>query len=533
MSIPLDVILNDIVACMGFYDFVQRFHAEENLRFYFAVEVFANRSWKAIKLLGIDPSSASGSSKSSASKAASTTSSSTGRGNGSGVQRVRRSITATAAKAVGLSSSSSTTATASSLPPHNPPASSSTRKGSLFARHDNQKRKSDENAIAYQKKLDALAAKQLGVSMEQILLMKEADYIFDTFIRSGAPMWVCLDHRETERIQHELIFNYKNVDRNLFKNAQQMIYDSMSEDLLPRFLRDVHGDTSKKNGKQMTDDEIYIKEHISKLSSSRRRKTGMATAIAFTFGKSTASSTATSSSSSTTSQKLSANDEERIKNLNEKKSSLLLLQGDDPVRALPLSRDRLSQRSLMLMKPGEDLTMANMIMSSNNTKSNRSSLANNTSPEAISGNPSRNSNRISISKAQTSSSSSSTNSSPRLLINVATTNIDENRLQNQIRQDKAISLPLKVGTSLDTNSKLRSSIPPLIRQRSLSDPTHAKSHGEHKDILSLINLANRTSLEKSTDHVISTHQRNQSETSHSLFPLFSAISIGSSNAKSN
>ena len=53
MNLPLEVVLDDLEACNAFYDFCARYHAEENVRFYMACEVFRNRDWKAVKLLGI------------------------------------------------------------------------------------------------------------------------------------------------------------------------------------------------------------------------------------------------------------------------------------------------------------------------------------------------------------------------------------------------------------------------------------------------------------------------------------------------
>ncbi len=534
MSIPLDVILDDIVSCMGFYDFVQRFHAEENIRFYFAVEVFANRSWKALKLLGIEQSGSSTTSSSSAAASA-TSSSSSASTNSSGASKLRKSLKASAAKAVGLSSSSNPLPSSSNVSAPSSSGSAPTRKGSLFSRGDSSKGKSEENAIAYQKKLDALAAKQLGVSMEQILLMKEADYIFDTFIRSGAPMWVCLDHRETERIQHELIFNYRTIDRNLFKKAQSIVYDSMNEDLAPRFLREVNGD-SKKNGAQMTEEELFLKEHITKLAASRRRKTGMSTAIAFTFGKSTTPTNAASSSasSSSKSQSSSVNDEERIKNLNNKKSNLMTLQKNESVGALPLSRNRLSQRSLA-SPPSESSSGSNnnLINNPQSPKAPRASGMSVTSPSALSGNSTLSSNRISVSMnhllPQTSLSSKATST--------LETTSEKIGLEsgNTTRHEKAMSLPPKAASSASSavasGSNGGSSKHLLLRQRSLSDPTQTKPHTENRDVISLSSYSSLINRDKSDGGIKPGRQRNGSESAYSMFPLFSSLSVGGSNMK--
>lgn len=538
MSIPLDVILDDIVSCMGFYDFVQRFHAEENIKFYFAVEVFANRSWKALKLLGIEQSGSSAPSSSSSSSATTTN-------GGSNASKLRKSLKASAAKAVGLSSSSSSPNPLPSTSTSNASGTGSTgstpaRKGSLFSRGDSSKRKSEENAIAYQKKLDALAAKQLGVSMEQILLMKEADYIFDTFIRTGAPMWVCLDHRETERIQNELIFNYRTIDRTLFKKAQSMVYDSMNEDLVPRFLREVNGD-SRKSGKPMTEEELFLKEHIAKLAASRRRKTGMSTAIAFTFGKSTTPANAplssSSSGSSSTAKTSSVNDEERIKNLNNKKSSLMTLQKNESVGALPLSRNRLSQRSLV-SPPSEGLSGSNNNLANTpqSPKAPRASGMNVASPSALSGNSTLSSNRISVSMNHLS---------PQKLLASKASSLETTSEKasgastKTTRQEKAMSLPPKAASSAssaaNTNpgSNRGSSKHILLRQRSLSDPTQSKPHTENRDAISLSSYSSLINRDKSDGGIKPGRQRNGSESAYNMFPLFSSLSIGGSNMKSD
>ena len=133
-------------------------------------------------------------------------------------------------------------------------------------------------------KLDEAAARKIGISLEQLYLIKEADFIFDTFIRTGSEYWTSFDHKILVVVQKRLE-NPTTLTRDVFAEAQAASFNEMADDLLPRFLREVNeAGSSIPGAKEITSELKRIKDRIALLSKAPpRRKTGVSTALAFTF----------------------------------------------------------------------------------------------------------------------------------------------------------------------------------------------------------------------------------------------------------
>lgn len=165
-----------------------------------------------------------------------------------------------------------------------PPPSSTPSKKAELERRKSRKEKQESAivnaALTRQRQLDQSAATRLGVSLQQLYLVKEADFIFDNFIKRDGVYWTCLDADSVKDIEEQLMEPTK-VRRDLYEKAQSQAFNGMNDDLMPRFLKEIIQasmlDPVPEAMRQVVNrfDELR-KEPV-------RRKTGVSTALAFMF----------------------------------------------------------------------------------------------------------------------------------------------------------------------------------------------------------------------------------------------------------
>ncbi|KAH9257999.1 hypothetical protein BASA81_003562 [Batrachochytrium salamandrivorans] len=117
----------------------------------------------------------------------------------------------------------------------------------------------------------------MQISLEQLFLIKEADFVYDTFVAREAKLWTCLDAKTVRGIEQELFHgNPSEVSRELFDNAQLRVFTEISDDLMPRFFRQLDETKEMSLAKQRYDELKSLPE---------KRKTQVSTALAFSFAK--------------------------------------------------------------------------------------------------------------------------------------------------------------------------------------------------------------------------------------------------------
>ena len=271
-NLTLHSVIDDEDLLAAFLDFTVRYHAEESLAFWICVEVFRHRNWKAAKFFGMDegdgksktkrpPPPSSQTSNSNVVKAADNGGSSAGAGGGKPglLRRLSKS----------LSSDDRATIAAQER-----------------AENAEKARLSAKQAAAQQRQLDELAATRMGISLEQLYVVKEADWICETFLQRGSPQWICVDATVTEKVEKALAAP-ASVTRAVFAEAQALAWATMSEDLLPRFLKEVTSADPRSNA-----DVAALQARVEELRRGpARRKTGVSTALAFSFRQRTVSRT--------------------------------------------------------------------------------------------------------------------------------------------------------------------------------------------------------------------------------------------------
>jgi hypothetical protein len=218
----------------AFHDFVARYHAEETLMFWLAVEVFKNRNWKAAKFFGMD------------------------------------------ADPLPISK-------APPLPPSKEPA----KKPELERRKSRKEKRiasNAEQALQRQRKLDQSAANRMGVSLEQLYLVKEADFIFDNFIKRDGAYWTCLDANTAKEIEDQLM-DPGSLKRTLFEKAQNQAFNGMNDDLMPRFIKEIVTASTQDSIPLQLQPVCARFDELRKAPN--RRKTGVSTALAFVFRRRT------------------------------------------------------------------------------------------------------------------------------------------------------------------------------------------------------------------------------------------------------
>ena len=317
----------------AFHDFVVRYHAEETLMFWVAVEVFKHRNWKAAKFFGMETTSEL-------------------LFDTSRVQTPKRSD---------VSSKKSDTST----------------KKEIERRKSRKERNADvhaKQALQRQRQLDQSAANRMGVSLEQLYLVKEADFIFDTFIRRDGIYWTCMDSQIEKDIEIKLM-DPASLTRNVFQAAQSLAFNGMNDDLIPRFQKELL-DASELN--PIPPELKAVCERFKELKSQPlRRKTGVSTALAFTLRRRTSEGTKKAAQLPSSREKgmfdpnnLSAKDPAKATNLLRQRSALAVLGPDGgSVGALGLSRSRLSSNVGELAQ-----IMLQAQASQNSTNSKRSGI---------------------------------------------------------------------------------------------------------------------------------------------------------------
>ena len=265
-ALGLQQVIDDEVLLTGFHSFVKRYHAEEALLFWMSVEVRAG---------------------SVAVRGSSNPAPSAGR-----ASQVFRNRNWKAAKFFGMGAAEDEKPT------------SPVRRGSKIAntlvRRPSKEAPPKPKTRDLQQRLDEAAAKKMNVTLEQVYLIKEADFIFDvrskakltvsanvvlqTFIRTGSEYWTSFDHTILVSVQRRLQ-DPTTLTRDVFAEAQAASFSEMSDDLLPRFLREVNeAGTTLPSAKPLTPELKRIKDRVTLLSKAPvRRKTGVSTALAFTF----------------------------------------------------------------------------------------------------------------------------------------------------------------------------------------------------------------------------------------------------------
>lgn len=71
-------------------------------------------------------------------------------------------------------------------------------------------------------------------------MIREAGAIFDRFLATNAPDWVCVDQKMVDNLQaslNEAKTNPIKMNRQIFNTAQHYVYKNLEHDLLPRFIK--------------------------------------------------------------------------------------------------------------------------------------------------------------------------------------------------------------------------------------------------------------------------------------------------------
>jgi len=317
-SLSMTQVIDDETLLMGFYDFCMRYHAEETLLFWMSVEVFRNRNWKAAKFFGMDEDQSTTSAASSSSASATASNQQPPVRRGSKLAAIITSPIANRRPSKDMSS-----------PSLGSPGTA------------NRRGKTSENL---QRKLDEASAKKMDVPLEQLYLIKEADFIFDTFVKTGGEFWTCFDFKVASMVQRKLQ-DPKTLTRDVFAEAQAASFAEMNDDLLPRFLKEVNeAGSATPNAKPLTSEMKKIKDRVLLLSKAvPRRKTGVSTALAFTFS-------VARPIRKPIERKEIGNQSAGVDNsaslLRTMSSMKILGAAEGSVHALPLSRDRLSNKGI-------------------------------------------------------------------------------------------------------------------------------------------------------------------------------------------
>jgi len=176
--ISIESVLEDSTCCSAFHRYLVSVHAEENLLFWAACEVFRLGSWKGMKTLGIREG---------------------------GVVDTKGDDT-----------------------------DDDIDEEDAHAQvvHDEE----DEGQMMLQDQLARThASVRIGMPIgDERSLSQEARTIYDRFIKPGAPMEICIDAQSGKGIIRCITSG--KVDRTLFHVAQEEVLRNMEEDLLPRFL---------------------------------------------------------------------------------------------------------------------------------------------------------------------------------------------------------------------------------------------------------------------------------------------------------
>jgi len=139
-------------------------------------------------------------------------------------------------------------------------------------------------ALKLQRQLDMSAASRMGVNLEQLYLIKEADFIFDNFIKRDGAYWTCVDADSAREIEEKLM-DPVNLRRDVFEKAQTQAFNGMNDDLMPRFIKEVIA-ASKQD--PVSPEMREVCQRYDELKQvPNRRKTGVSTALAFVFRRRT------------------------------------------------------------------------------------------------------------------------------------------------------------------------------------------------------------------------------------------------------
>ena len=336
-ALTLHAVIDDEVLLPAFFDFAQRFHAEESIMFWLSVEVFKHRNWKAAKFFGMDePTSpskkpaATTTAPASPTNPPSSTATTTPPTTTTSPAESRKSIKILRRLSKTLSGSDKSAPSSSHQPGSEAELAEKNRKERAMARA----------AAMQQRKLDEMAAARMSVPLEQLYIVKEADFIFESFLQRGCPHWICVDQRVADRVE-ELLQDPARVARSIFDEAQALVWAGMNEDLLPRFARELAtaSDALGPNAAAL----VARVEELKKAP--LRRKTGVSTALAFSFRQRTVSKTVREQQQAA--QPPKAADPGKAASLLRTYSSMAVMLSADSksVETLGISRNRLSQRN--------------------------------------------------------------------------------------------------------------------------------------------------------------------------------------------
>lgn len=158
-----DIIQNNIT-CAAFHRFLLASHAEENLLFFGAVELFNFGEWKGMKVLGVE------------------------------MKKVQQ------------------------------------KPGD---------KEFDEGKNMLQAQLaKSHASTRIGMLQKPKTLKEEAQIIYDKFLAENSELWVCHSQQQQTKILNEINDATDTTDlRGIFDDAQTEVYESMIDDLFPRFLK--------------------------------------------------------------------------------------------------------------------------------------------------------------------------------------------------------------------------------------------------------------------------------------------------------
>lgn len=276
----------------AFHNFVLRYKAEETLMFWLAVEVFRHRQWKPTKFFGMESE-------------------------------------------LNMVSSSEVGPV-----PSKRDMGDKRKSKKVIDKEAKKKQALTKLAAERQRHIDIKAAHHMGVSLEQLYLVKEADFIYDYFVKQDGPQWTCLDASVERQIDMRLRFP-RELTRDCFKEAQDQAFRGMNEDLIPRFIQELTAESLRNPVRP------ELKEACERLQELKmappRRKTGVSTALAFAFRRQTSEEKVKTSSREKGQLEAKDLDTTRLDNVLRQRSNLQMLGSDSQaIHALGLTRARLS-----------------------------------------------------------------------------------------------------------------------------------------------------------------------------------------------
>lgn len=98
------------------------------------------------------------------------------------------------------------------------------------------------------------SALKLEVQLSNDTIVEQARKVYERFLKPGATQWVCIDIETVRDIEEMLDDTPSLVDHRLFMQAQEETLQTLEQDLMPRFVKDVVVEKSFKASSDLIED---------------------------------------------------------------------------------------------------------------------------------------------------------------------------------------------------------------------------------------------------------------------------------------